>query len=107
MFTCRFQQYQLTVECDTTEDGSGDGVGGEGVGCEGGRHLSMGALIQRRKKFVTNITKITRTHHEVRKPAFMIYILRSCSNTFRPSHPHFIRLILLSSYRIAGNFRTV
>ena len=62
MFTCRFQQYQLTVECDTTEDGSGDGVGGEG-----GRHLSMGALIQRRAKFLSNFHKITQTHHKVRK----------------------------------------
>ena len=54
MFTCRFQQYQLTVECDTTEDGSGDGVG-----CEGGRHLRMGALLRRREKFITHLYKLS------------------------------------------------
>lgn len=50
----RYEQYQLTIEC-VPEDGA---VGSRGC-------LGPTALVQRRKVFHHNLTKIVRKHHQV------------------------------------------
>ncbi len=62
----RREQYHLTVECNTTEDGSVEDLEGTTVE-RGGRagHLTTTALIKRRKVFQRNLTRIVRKHHQV------------------------------------------
>ncbi len=61
--------YQLTIECDTRE-GVGGGASEDTVG--GAGHLTTTALVQRRKVFNRNLTKIVRRHHQVNHCHFLI-----------------------------------
>lgn len=57
----QYEQYQLTVECNTSEDGSGGS--GEAGGAKG--YITTTGLVQRRKVFHSNLTQIVKGHHQV------------------------------------------
>lgn len=61
----KYEQFQLTVESNTDEDGSGESV--SGGGSKGGGFLGASSLIRRRKIFNRNLVQIVRRHHKARE----------------------------------------
>ena len=71
----KYEQFQLTIESNTDEDGSGESVGGAGSkggkGSNGGGCLGASTLIRRRKVFNRNLEQIVRRHHKARETVLL------------------------------------
>ena len=88
----QFESYQLTVECNVREDGSGgsDATAEEEAKERKNRSnavLDSSALLRRRKYFNKNIGEIVRQHHKVSILSLPPSLSLSLSPFLSPSHP--------------------